>query len=138
MGQTWDMPVTVANPSETSRAPQISVTPDTLPSSLEIEDLVIGEGREANTSHTVEVHYAGVHVTNGQEFDSSWNRGGRPTSFPLNGVIAGFRDGIAGMKEGGRRILVVPPDMGYGSRGAPPAIGPNETLVFVVDLVRVS
>ena len=79
-----------------------------------------------------------MHVTNGQEFDSSWSRGGRPTSFPLNGVIAGFRDGIAGMKEGGRRILVVPPDMGYGSRGAPPAIGPNETLVFVVDLVRVS
>jgi peptidylprolyl isomerase len=138
MGQTWGMPVTVANPSETSRAPQISVTADTLPSALEIEDLVIGEGREANTSHTVEVHYAGVHVTNGQEFDSSWSRGGRPTSFPLNGVIAGFRDGIAGMKEGGRRILVVPPDMGYGSRGAPPAIGPNETLVFVVDLVRVS
>ena len=86
----------------------------------------------------MEVHYAGVHVTNGQEFDSSWSRGGQPTSFPLNGVIAGFRDGIAGMREGGRRVLIVPPDMGYGTRGAPPAIGPNETLVFVVDLVRIS
>jgi peptidylprolyl isomerase len=132
------MPVTVANASETTSAPQISVTPDTLPQTLEIEDLVIGEGREATTSHTVDVHYAGVHVTNGQEFDSSWSRGGRPTSFPLSGVIAGFRDGIAGMREGGRRVLVVPPDMGYGSRGAPPAVGPNETLVFVVDLVRIS
>jgi peptidylprolyl isomerase len=131
------MPVTVTNGSDTSAAPQITVTPDTKPDQLEVEDLVVGEGREANTSHTVEVHYAGVHVHNGAEFDSSWSRGGRPTSFPLNGVIAGFRDGIAGMREGGRRILVVPPDMGYGTRGAPPAIGPNEHLIFVVDLVRV-
>ncbi len=131
------MPVTVSNAVETSNAPQISVTPDTLPATLELEDLVVGTGREATTSHTVEVHYAGVHVTNSQEFDSSWSRGGRPTSFPLSGVIAGFRDGIAGMREGGRRVLVVPPDMGYGTRGAPPAIGPNETLVFVVDLVRI-
>lgn len=131
------MPVTVANPADTASAPQISVTPDTLPSTLNVEDLVVGSGREATTSHTVEVHYAGVHVTNGTEFDSSWSRGGRPTSFPLSGVIAGFRDGIAGMREGGRRVLVVPPDMGYGSRGAPPAVGPNATLVFVVDLVRI-
>ena len=132
------MPVTVSNATDTTEAPQISVTPDTLPSTLETEDLVIGTGREATTSHTVEVHYAGVHVHNGQEFDSSWSRGGRPTSFPLSGVIAGFRDGIAGMKEGGRRVLIVPPDMGYGSRGAPPAVGPNEHLIFVVDLVRIS
>jgi peptidylprolyl isomerase len=131
------MPVTVSNMADTSSAPQISVTPDTLPVTLELEDLVIGTGKEATTSHTVEVHYAGVHVTNGRGFDSSWSRGGRPTSFPLSGVIAGFRDGIAGMREGGRRVLVVPPDMGYGTRGAPPAIGPNETLVFVVDLVRI-
>ena len=131
------MPVTVSNAAETTSAPQISVTPDTLPATLDLEDLVVGTGREATTSHTVEVHYAGVHVTNGTEFDSSWSRRGRPTSFPLSGVIAGFRDGIAGMREGGRRVLVVPPDMGYGTRGAPPAIGPNETLVFVVDLVRV-
>ncbi len=132
------MPVTVANASDTANAPQISVTPDTLPQTLEVEDLVIGEGQEANPSHTVVVHYAGVSVKNNKEFDSSWGRGGQPTSFPLNGVIAGFRDGIAGMREGGRRVLIVPPDMGYGTRGAPPVIGPNETLVFVVDLVRVS
>ncbi len=132
------MPVTVSNAADTSSAPQISVTPDTLPTTLELEDLVVGSGEEANASHTVEVHYAGVSVKNGKEFDSSWSRGGRPTSFPLNGVITGFRDGIAGMREGGRRVLIVPPDMGYGSRGAPPVIGPNETLVFVVDLVRVS
>ncbi len=130
------MPVTVSNAADTASAPQINVTPDTLPATLEIEDLVVGTGAEANPSHTVEVHYAGVSVKNNQEFDSSWGRGGQPTSFPLNGVITGFRDGIAGMREGGRRVLVVPPDMGYGSRGAPPVIGPNETLVFVVDLVR--
>jgi peptidylprolyl isomerase len=132
------MPVTVANAADVKAAPQITVTPDTLPATLVLEDLVVGEGGEATTSHTVEVHYAGVHVTNGTEFDSSWSRGGRPTSFPLSGVIAGFREGIAGMREGGRRVLVVPPEMGYGTRGAPPAIGPNETLVFVVDLVRIS
>jgi peptidylprolyl isomerase len=131
------MPVTVVNPTEVSAAPQINVTPDTLPDALEIEDLVVGGGREATPSHTVEVHYAGVHVTNGREFDSSWSRGGSPTSFPLSGVIPGFRDGIAGMREGGRRVLIVPPDAGYGTRGAPPAIAPNETLVFVVDLVRI-
>ena len=132
------MPVTVSNAADTSSAPQITVTADTLPTTLELEDLVVGTGREAEPSHTVEVHYAGVSVKNNKEFDSSWSRGGRPTSFPLSGVIPGFRDGIAGMREGGRRVLIVPPDMGYGSRGAPPVIGPNETLVFVVDLVRVS
>ncbi len=131
------MPVSVANAADTGSAPQVSVTPDTKPDTLELEDLVIGEGREAVTTDTVEVHYLGVHVDNGKEFDSSWGRGGRPTQFPLNGVIAGFRDGIAGMKEGGRRVLVVPPDMGYGRRGAPPAIKANEHLIFVVDLIRV-
>ncbi len=131
------MPVTVANASDTTSAPQISVTPDTLPSTLEIEDLVVGEGREATTADTVVVHYAGVHVTNGIEFDSSWGRGGQPTSFPLNGVIAGFRDGIAGMREGGRRVLVVPPDMGYGSHGAPPKIPANAVLVFEIELLAI-
>jgi peptidylprolyl isomerase len=131
------MAVTVSNAADTTSAPQISVTPGTLPTTLEIEDLVIGEGAEAAPHHTVEVHYAGVHFADAKEFDSSWSRGGQPTSFPLNGVITGFRDGIAGMKEGGRRVLVVPPDMGYGARGAPPVIGPNATLIFVVDLVRV-
>jgi peptidylprolyl isomerase len=131
------MPVSVANADDLGSAPQVSVTPDTSPASLEVQDLVVGTGTEAGTGDTVSVQYHGVHIHDGNVFDSSWNRGGSPVSFPLGQVIPGFRDGIAGMREGGRRVLVVPPEMGYGSRGAPPAIGPNEPLVFVVDLVKV-
>jgi len=130
------VPVSVANAEDLGAAPQVSVTPDTAPASLEVQDLVVGTGTEATTTDTVSVQYHGVHIHDGSVFDSSW-RGGSPVSFPLGQVIPGFRDGIAGMREGGRRILVVPPEMGYGSRGAPPAIGPDEPLVFVVDLVKV-
>ncbi len=130
------MPVSVANAEDLGAAPQVSVTPDTAPASLEVQDLVVGTGTEATTTDTVSVQYHGVHIHDGSVFDSSW-RGGSPVSFPLGQVIPGFRDGIAGMREGGRRILVVPPEMGYGSRGAPPATGPDEPLVFVVDLVKV-
>jgi len=112
------MPVSVANADDLGSAPQVSVTPDTSPASLEVQDLVVGTGTEAGTGDTVSVQYHGVHIHDGNVFDSSWNRGGSPVSFPLGQVIPGFRDGI-------------------GSRGAPPAIGPNEPLVFVVDLVKV-
>ncbi len=131
------MPVTVSNAQDLGSAPQVSVTPDTSPSGLEVEDLVVGSGKEAGPTDTVSVQYLGVHIHDGSEFDSSWSRGGRPASFPLGQVVAGFRDGISGMREGGRRVLVVPPEMGYGAQGAPPAIGRNEPLVFVVDLVSI-
>lgn len=131
------MPVAVSNAEDLGAAPQVSVTPDTAPAGLETDDLVVGQGTEATTRSTVTVQYLGVHIHDGTEFDSSWSRGSRPVAFPLGQVIAGFRDGIAGMREGGRRVLVVPSDMGYGAQGAPPAIGPNEPLVFVVDLVSV-
>ena len=97
---------------------------------------MVGTGAQATSSATVRVQYVGVNYDNGQEFDSSWSRG-QPADFPLNGVIAGFSQGIVGMKVGGRRELVIPPDLGYGARGAPPAVGPNETLVFVIDLLAV-
>jgi peptidylprolyl isomerase len=108
------------------------------PSDLVVEDISVGEGDEAKPGHTVSVHYVGVSHSSGKEFDASWNRG-QPFSFPLGGgkVIAGWDKGVAGMKVGGRRRLVIPPHLGYGDRGAGGVIKPGETLIFVVDLLGV-
>ena len=99
---------------------------------------MVGDGDEAVDGTRVTVHYVGVAFRSGEEFDASWNRG-QPFSFPLGQgqVIAGWDNGIPGMKVGGRRELVIPPGQAYGPQGSPPAIGPNETLVFVVDLKRI-
>ena len=104
---------------------------------LQIDDLVVGEGAEAVRGKTVEVHYTGT-LTDGSKFDSSHDRG-IPFSFPLGGgrVIAGWDMGVAGMKEGGKRKLTIPPSMGYGDRGVPGSIPPNATLIFEVELLRV-
>ena len=109
------------------------------PSELIIEDIKEGKGAEAKAGATISVHYVGVLYKDGSEFDNSWDRG-EPITFPLGQgqVIAGWDQGFEGMKVGGRRVLTIPPDMAYGEQGAPPAIGPNETLVFVVDLEDVS
>ena len=103
-----------------------------------IEDLEVGHGAEATKGSTVEVHYAGNAWSTRREFDSSWNRGDT-FSFKLGAgqVIDGWDQGVAGMRVGGRRRLVIPPKLGYGKRGAGGVIGPNETLVFVVDLIGV-
>lgn len=114
--------------------PDVSVPDTQPPTDLEILDLEIGDGAEAGAGATVTTHYVGVSWSTGQQFDSSWDRG-QPLSFPLSAVIAGWTQGIPGMKVGGRRLLVIPPDLGYGRAGAGSAIGPNETLVFVIDLV---
>jgi FKBP-type peptidyl-prolyl cis-trans isomerase len=132
------MAVTVDNTDDLTRAPGASVTPDTLPNDLDITDLVVGGGAEAGPRDTVQVQYQGIRVSDSGEFDSSWGRGGTPVEFPLNGVIDGFKLGISGMREGGRRVLVVPPHQGYGARGVPPVIPANAHLVFVVDLVKVN
>jgi hypothetical protein len=129
--------VFVDNPDDLSRAPGVSVTPETLPADLDITDLVVGRGIEAGVRDTVQVQYQGVRVADSGEFDSSWSRGGAPVEFPLGQVIEGFRLGISGMREGGRRILVVPPHQGYGTQGAGGVIPPNAHLVFVVDLLKV-
>lgn len=108
----------------------------TAPEDLVIEDLVAGEGEEARAGQTAVVHYVGVAVSSGEEFDASWNRG-VPFDFPLGAghVIAGWDRGVVGMRVGGRRRLVIPSHLGYGERGAGGVIAPHETLIFVVDLL---
>ena len=123
-----------------SGKPQIEVPAGTEPTyQLEIEDLTLGEGDEARNGSTVEVHYVGVSWSSGEEFDSSWDRG-QTFKFGLGRgqVIPGWEQGVEGMKVGGRRRLVIPPMLAYGKRGAGGVIGPDETLVFVVDLVGVA
>lgn len=109
------------------------------PDELLVTDLATGEGQEAVSGRRVAVHYVGVAHSTGEEFDASWNRG-KPLQFAVGGgqVIAGWDRGVAGMRVGGRRRLVIPPHLGYGDRGAGGVIGPGETLIFVVDLVGVS
>ena len=108
------------------------------PAELQSTDISVGDGAEATPGSTAVVHYVGVAFSTGEEFDASWNRGA-PFAFPLGEgrVIAGWDQGVAGMKVGGRRQLVIPPHLGYGDRGAGAAIAPGETLVFVVDLLDV-
>ena len=108
------------------------------PSDLEITDLVDGDGDEAVAGRTVSVHYTGVSFSTGEEFDSSWGRG-KPFRFGLGAgqVIAGWDRGVQGMRVGGRRRLVIPPQLAYGDRGAGGVIAPGETLIFVVDLLEV-
>ncbi|MBI3965396.1 MAG: FKBP-type peptidyl-prolyl cis-trans isomerase [Chloroflexi bacterium] len=107
------------------------------PSGLEYEDVVVGTGEEARAGRTVSVHYTG-RLTNGTKFDSSVDRG-QPFEFPLGAgrVIRGWDEGVAGMKVGGKRKLTIPPDLGYGARGAGNVIPPNATLVFDVELLAV-
>ncbi len=110
----------------------------TTASGLQYEDVTIGTGDEAVAGKTVDVHYTGT-LTNGTKFDSSVDRG-RPFSFRLGigQVIRGWDEGVAGMKVGGKRKLVIPSELGYGSRGAGGVIPPNATLVFDVELLKVS
>ena len=123
----------------TNEKPQVDVPSDQPPSyQLELDDIEVGDGDEAVDGKVVEVHYVGVAWSNGQEFDSSWSRNDT-FQFGLGRqqVIAGWDQGVAGMKVGGRRRITIPPHLAYGKRGAGGVIGPDETLVFVVDLVGV-
>ena len=106
------------------------------PADLEIIDIWEGDGKVAGPGDTVQVHYVGVAFSTGEEFDASWNRG-EPLEFRLGRgqVIAGWDQGVQGMKVGGRRQLVIPPGLAYGNRGAGNIIRPGETLIFICDLV---
>ena len=120
-----------------SAKPDVPQPEGTAPDELITDDVVVGDGAAAKPGDHVTVHYVGVSFSSGKQFDASWDRG-QPFDFPLGGgrVIQGWDYGVTGMKEGGRRTLVIPPSLGYGSRAMGP-IAANETLVFVVDLVKV-
>ena len=116
-------------------SPTIAKPVGAAPSDLQIKDLTIGSGAPVGPSSTVQVDYVGVSWSTGEVFDSSFQRG-TPAEFPLANVIQGWRDGLSGAKVGGRREIVIPPGLAYGPTGQGP-IGPNETLVFVVDILGV-
>ncbi len=122
----------------THEKPEIDFPAGEPPADLQITEVTEGDGAEAKAGQTVDVHYVGVAHSSGEEFDASYNRGA-PLSFRLGvgQVIAGWDQGVQGMKVGGRRQLVIPPHLAYGDRGAGGVIGPGETLIFVVDLVGV-
>jgi peptidylprolyl isomerase len=118
--------------------PEIDFPGEEPPEELLVEDIEVGDGAEATPGSTVSAHYVGVAHSTGEEFDASWNRGA-PLDFRLGVgmVIAGWDEGISGMRVGGRRRLVIPPHKAYGDRGAGSVIRPGETLIFVVDLMDV-
>jgi peptidylprolyl isomerase len=117
--------------------PTVAVPKGAPPKKLEIEELEEGSGAEAKAGDEVTVQYVGVNYKTGKEFDASWDRG-EPFTFQLGAgmVIPGWDQGVEGMKVGGRRELIIPPELAYGPEGSPPAIGPNETLIFVIDLLE--
>ncbi|KGA19974.1 hypothetical protein GM50_3850 [freshwater metagenome] len=130
---------TATNPSVSGAAgakPILGAPQGEAPKTLVTNDIIVGTGKEVVASSTLTVHYTLMAWSTGQVVESSWD-GGSPAEFPLSGVIAGWQQGMPGMKEGGRRLLVIPADLGYGAAGGGP-IGPNETLIFVVDVIAVS
>jgi FKBP-type peptidyl-prolyl cis-trans isomerase len=118
--------------------PTVEVPKGPAPTNLVVKDLKTGDGAEAKSGDQVSVQYVGVLYDGGKQFDASWDRG-QPFAFQLGSgqVIPGWDQGVAGMKVGGRRELIIPPDLGYGAQGQPPSIPANATLVFVIDLISV-
>ncbi|GAB2462653.1 FKBP-type peptidyl-prolyl cis-trans isomerase [Jatrophihabitans fulvus] len=137
--------VSVGNAANIAKEPKVCSTSAKAPTKLLYKDLVVGKGKTPALTSTVSVQYTGVLYKNGTQFDSSWARGGQPAQFNLQQVVAGFTQGIGGnsaakippMKVGGRRIVILPSDLGYGAQGSPPTIPANAPLVFVIDLKNV-
>ncbi|MCW2968685.1 MAG: peptidylprolyl isomerase [Solirubrobacteraceae bacterium] len=127
----------VSNAKNLAQKPKIAKPGGNPPATLIKKDLVVGKGPVLKSGQTATVQYVGISWSNGKQFDASWDRG-QPISFPIGvgQVIPGWDKGVPGMRVGGRRELVIPPAQGYGPAGSPPAIGPNETLVFVIDLKK--
>lgn len=136
------VPLTCAPPSgdntDLTTKPTVAV-PAEPATKLTCQDLVVGDGEEVPAGATVSAQYVGVAQSTGTQFDASWDNGGKPIDFSLDGVIPGWTQGIPGMKVGGRRLLVIPGDLAYGPAGQQQAgIGPNETLVFIVDITAIT
>ena len=115
--------------------PTISKPEGSAPTQLTTKDIIVGTGKEVLPTSTLTVHYTLMAWSTGKIIESSWV--GQPATFPLAGVVEGWQKGLPGAKEGGRRLLILPPEMGYGAAGSGP-IGPNETLVFSVDIIGVA
>jgi peptidylprolyl isomerase len=128
-----NLPTVTTNMGE---APTIGAPSGTPPTTLESKDIVVGTGAEVLPTSTITFHYTLMTWSNGALIESSWSSGS-PATYPLSNLIVGWQQGIPGMKVGGRRLLVVPPDLGYGAQGSGP-VGPNETLIFVMDIVSVA
>ena len=126
--------------SDINKRPVIPKPHGAPPASLQVRDVLQGNGATAESGDKLTVKYVGVSWSTGKEFDANWSRGDKLFSFKLGArkVIPGWDQGLVGMRVGGRRELVIPPSQAYGPQGQPPAIGPNETLVFVIDLKKVS
>jgi peptidylprolyl isomerase len=120
------------------KEPKIVTPEGDPPADLIVKDIVKGKGKKAKAGDELTMQYVGVSWSSGEKFDASWDRG-QPFAFQLGAgmVIPGWDQGLVGMREGGRRLLVIPPDLGYGEAGAGGAIGPNETLIFAVDLEKI-
>jgi peptidylprolyl isomerase len=132
LGGKNSMPSVTANAGE---APTITPPAGDAPAELQTKDIITGTGTEIQPTSTLTVHYTLMSWSSGKVLESSWTNG-QPATFPLNGVIAGWQQGLPGAKVGGRRLLIVPPSLGYG-----PSVGhplQNETLIFVVDIIAVS
>ena len=118
-------------------APVVTFTSPAAAEELTKDDVTVGTGKEVTSLETpLTFHYTGIGAQSGKKFDSSWDRK-QPLVYPLSGLIVGWQQGIPGMKEGGRRVLVIPGALAYGANPPSADIAPNETLVFVIDLVKV-
>jgi FKBP-type peptidyl-prolyl cis-trans isomerase/predicted small secreted protein len=133
------IPTTPKPPPALAKKPTVALPTGPAPKTLVTKDLVVGTGKTAQAGQTVTVNYVGELLKGGKEFDSSWSRN-QPftTALSASSVIKGWVQGVAGMKVGGRRELIIPPSLGYGAAGSPPTIPANATLVFVIDLLSVS
>jgi peptidylprolyl isomerase len=118
-----------------AEVPTISKPEGAAPTELTTKDIIVGTGAEVLPTSTLTVHYTLMAWSTGKIIESSWS--GQPATFPLAGVVEGWQKGLPGSKEGGRRLLILPPSMGYGAAGSGP-IGPNETLIFAVDIIGVA
>lgn len=130
------LPSLTGDPADLTAPSQAMAGVGTPPAELVTSDVVVGSGPAATLADTVDVRYSGTLFADGTLFDASWSQGDEPASFPLAGVVDGFARGIEGMQPGGRRVIVIPPDLGYGAADYGPIPG-GSTLVFVVDLVSV-
>ena len=137
-GDTGTETQTAPDLTDTSVKPVIDRPSGMPPRRLVKEDIVKGNGPGAKPGDTVIVNYVGVSFSTGEEFDASWDTGQPfPVQLGAGNVIEGWEKGLLGIKKGGRRELIIPPEQAYGAKGAPPSIGPNETLVFVIDALEI-